>query len=112
MPVANVVGQADNLLIDGQHPFWNGFQASGPPVGRIPSSVQRASNILLLDIHRHRRLLRARSAMNSRRPIPEARRQQVGVGCSSAPEWPMVLPLTALLYTDLRRCESGRKAAA
>ncbi len=60
MPVANVVGQVDNLLIDGQHPFWNGFQASGPPVGRIPSSVQRASNILLLDIHRHRRLLRAR----------------------------------------------------
>jgi len=89
MPVANVVGQADNLLIDGQHPFWNGFQASGTPVGRISSSVQRASNILPLDIaglaegcakrgnlgrgincraaaekpnHRHRRLLRARQA--------------------------------------------------
>src|SRR6266567_3504562 len=85
MPVANVVGQADNLLIDGQHPFWNGFQASGTPVGRISSSVRRASNILPLDIaglaegcakrgnlgrginyrvaaekcdHRHRRLLR------------------------------------------------------
>jgi hypothetical protein len=50
MPVANVVGQANNLLIDGQHPFWNGFQASGTPVGRISSSVQRASNILPLDI--------------------------------------------------------------
>ena len=50
MPVANIVGQADNLLIDGQHPFWNGFQASGTPVGRISSSVQRASNILPLDI--------------------------------------------------------------
>jgi hypothetical protein len=50
MSVANVVGQADNLLIDGQHPFWNGFQASGTPVDRIFSSVQRASNILPLDI--------------------------------------------------------------
>ena len=50
MPVANIVGQADNLLIDGQHPFWSGFQASGTPVGRISSSVQRASNILPLDI--------------------------------------------------------------
>ncbi len=50
MPVANVVGQADNLLIDGQHPFWNGFQARGNPVGRIFSSVQRASNILPLGI--------------------------------------------------------------
>src|SRR6266567_8427607 len=50
MPVANIVGQADNLLIDGQHPFWNGFQASGTPVGRISSSVQRASNILPLVI--------------------------------------------------------------
>jgi hypothetical protein len=28
------------------------------------------------------------SAMNSRRPIPKARRQQVGVGCGPAPEWP------------------------
>src|SRR5713101_7497049 len=50
MPVANIVGQTDNLLIDGQHPFWNGFQASGTPVGRISSSVQRASNILPLDM--------------------------------------------------------------
>jgi hypothetical protein len=97
MPVANVVGQADNLLINGQHAFWNGFQASGTSVGRISSSVQRASNILPLDMAGlaeccakrgnlgaesiAERLLRnpiagrcARAAaMNSRHPIPEAR---------------------------------------
>ena len=27
MPVANIVGQADNPLVDWQHPFWNRIQA-------------------------------------------------------------------------------------
>jgi hypothetical protein len=29
MPVANIVGQADNLLVDWQHHFWNRTQARG-----------------------------------------------------------------------------------
>src|SRR5229473_6485988 len=148
MPVANIVGQADNLLIDGQHPFWNGFQESGPPVGQISSSVQRASNILPLDIaglaegcakrgnlgrgincraaaenpitgiagcctrpaSGHATAAPPISAMNSRRPIPEAR-----IAAGRRWMWPcpgvaMALPLAALLYTDLRRFGSGRWA--
>src|SRR6266705_5880988 len=96
MPVANVVGQADNLLIDGQHPFWNGFQASGPPVGWISSSVQRASNILPLDIAGLVEGCAKRgTGRRWMRPCP-------GVA--------MALPLAALLYTDLRRFGSGRWA--
>src|SRR5260370_36754073 len=148
MPVANVVRQADNLFIDGQHPFWNGFQASGTPVGRISSSVLRASNILPLDIaglaegcakrgnlaaeSTAERLLgnsitgiaaccaRAASghataappisAMNSRRPIPEARMAAGRRWMRPCPGVAMALPLAALLYTDLRRFGSGRWA--
>ena len=29
MLVANIVGQADNLLVDWQHHFWNRVRASG-----------------------------------------------------------------------------------
>jgi hypothetical protein len=138
MPVANIVGQADNLLIDGQHPFWNGFQASGTPVGRISSSVQRASNILPLDIaglaegcpkrgnlgrgikcravaekpgiagccaraaSGHATAAPPISAMNSRRPIPEARMTPGRRWMRPCPGVAIALPSGRVLYTDRR----------
>src|SRR5271157_5736430 len=47
MPVGNSVGQADNLLVDRQHRFWNRVEASG--TGHRISPVEKVSRFLLVD---------------------------------------------------------------